>query len=99
MPRVAESFFQCGGAHTQSRSAALPSRRRRRRVRVRGPSLSTGAQTAKRRKAGSRVISKTAFEDAGVGRVLDDCVEKGGKGSGFGKQAGRCVDFSSFRFS
>jgi DNA-dependent metalloprotease WSS1 len=62
-------------------------------VRAGQPSLSTGAQTATRRKAGSRVTSKTAFEAAGGGSVLDERVAKGAKGSGFGKQAGRCVGF------
>lgn len=88
--------LQCGGAHAQSRSSVLPSRRRHGHARVRGPSLSTGAQTTKRRKAGSRVTAKAAFEAAGGGSVLDEGVEKGGKGSGFGKQAGRYVGFLHF---
>lgn len=42
------------------------------------------------------MTAKTAFEAAGGGRVLDEGVEKGGKGSGFGKQAGRYVGFLYF---
>lgn len=42
------------------------------------------------------MTSKTAFEAAGGGSVLDERVEKGGKGSGFGKQAGRWLGFRSF---
>ncbi|KAF8591279.1 hypothetical protein K439DRAFT_1627008, partial [Ramaria rubella] len=80
--------YTCGGAHSQSRNLALPSRRRRRARRPAGPSLTTGAQTQKQRKAGSRVTSKYAFDDAGGGSVLDRNVEKGDKGSGFGKRAG-----------
>ncbi|KXN89116.1 DNA damage response protein wss1 [Leucoagaricus sp. SymC.cos] len=61
--------YMCGGAQTRTRPNA---QRRRRGVSQRHkdttPSLHTGRQTAKRRKAGSRVTSKYAF--AGVGNSL-----------------------------
>jgi len=49
-----------------------PARRRRRRRQVQHitPSLHTGRQTAKRRKAGARVTSKFTF--VGDGNSLDD---------------------------
>ncbi|KAF8527641.1 WLM domain-containing protein [Hysterangium stoloniferum] len=78
--------YTCGGAYNQSRRSALSSRKRRRQKKA-GPSNTTGAQTAKRRKAGSRVTSKAAFEAAGSGNVLDETVKKGVAGSGFGKKA------------
>ncbi|KIJ25625.1 hypothetical protein M422DRAFT_216668 [Sphaerobolus stellatus SS14] len=77
--------YTCGGAFSQSRQNALPSRKRQRRQA--GPSLRTGAQTVKQRKAGSRVTSKTAFKDTGSGHVLDASVAKGGEGSTFRKKA------------
>ncbi len=49
------------------------------------PSLHTGAQTAKKQKAGSRVSSKYAF--IGEGSTL--CDSDDGKGTGFGKRANR----------
>jgi hypothetical protein len=76
---------QCGGAHSRTR----PTRRRRRPQKQSGPSTSTGAQTAKRRKPGARVTRKDAFGGAGV--ALNDGASADGpkaKGTGFGKQAG-----------
>lgn len=84
--KVVKVTIQCGGAYSQSRRSVLPSRKRQRRTT--SPSLATGAQTfTKRRKAGSRVTSKTAF--AGEGNVLDPSLRKGAIGSGFGKRAAR----------
>ncbi|KAF9450355.1 WLM-domain-containing protein [Macrolepiota fuliginosa MF-IS2] len=58
--------YMCGGAQTRSRPTSL--RRRRRGPQDTVPSLHTGRQTAKRRKAGSRVTSKFAF--VGEGKSL-----------------------------
>ncbi|EMD34058.1 hypothetical protein CERSUDRAFT_97984 [Gelatoporia subvermispora B] len=76
--------YMCGGAHSRKRPTAL---RRRRGTRQVGPSNHTGAQTAKRRKAGSRVAAKGAFK--GEGKALNDDIAEEGKkiGTGFGKQA------------
>lgn len=76
---------QCGGAQTHTK----PTRRRRRRNpnATGGPSNHTGRQTAKRRKAGARVLGKDVF--VGEGIALADSKE--GKGTGFRKQAGRYV--------
>lgn len=49
------------------------------------PSLYTGAQTAKKRKAGGRVTSKDKFQGQGV--ALNEG-RQGGEGTGFGKRAG-----------
>jgi hypothetical protein len=73
---------QCGGAHSRAR----PSRRRRQRH-APEPSNTTGAQTAKRRKAGSRITSKDAFGEGG--RVLNENASDQKAGTGFRKQAGR----------
>ena len=57
-----------------------------------GPSVHTGRQTAKRRKAGTRVRSAQAFVNAGSGHTLaSDTVGSGSVGAGFGKQAKRCA--------
>ncbi|TEB33376.1 WLM-domain-containing protein [Coprinellus micaceus] len=72
--------FMCGGAQTRAR----PTARRRRTGVSRGPrketvpSLHTGRQTAKKRKAGGRVTSKYAF--AGEGNALVGDSEEGSKG-------------------
>ncbi|TFY67752.1 hypothetical protein EVG20_g3832 [Dentipellis fragilis] len=74
--------FMCGGAQTK----AKPTRRRRRRQPAVGPSRS-GAQSAKRRKAGSRV---TADVFKGDGRALNADIEGEDEkkaGTGFRKQA------------
>jgi hypothetical protein len=73
--------YICGGAQTRAR----PARTRRRRG---GPGT-TGAQTAKRRKAGSRVTAKDAF--GGGGTALNADAEDKKAGAGFRKQAGRSV--------
>jgi DNA-dependent metalloprotease WSS1 len=60
-----------------------------------GPSNHTGAQTARKRKAGVRIRGINAF--VGQGKVLNEDVEEGSKatGTGFGKQAARCVSLIS----
>lgn len=58
------------------------------------PSLHTGAQTAKKRKAGSRLTSKYAF--IGEGSTL--CYSEQGKGTGYGKRANRYVEQSISSF-
>lgn len=78
---------KCGGAHSRSRSTAIPRRPRRPRGTT-TPSNRTGRQTVKPRKAGARVTSKNTF--VGEGMVLVDKTGEGkgkGKGTGFGKQA------------
>ncbi|VDB88404.1 unnamed protein product [Peniophora sp. CBMAI 1063] len=72
--------YICGGAQTTSR----PSRRRRQRQPRAGASSRTGAQTTKRRKAGSRVTGANVF--TGSGQALDTGSDD--KGKGFRKQAG-----------
>ncbi|KAF9069241.1 WLM domain-containing protein [Rhodocollybia butyracea] len=74
--------YICGGAQSRTRPAHLRQRRGPRR-----PSNSTGRQTAKQRKAGSRVTSKYAFRGEGVSISSDATAA----GKGFGKQAGRHV--------
>jgi len=49
----------------------------------------TGAQTAKRRKAGSRVTTAGTF--AGSGQALNADKDEKRTGIGFRKKAGRCV--------
>ncbi|KAI0309917.1 WLM domain-containing protein [Amylostereum chailletii] len=76
--------YICGGAHTRAR----PARRRRQRTQA-GPSKNTGAQTAKRRKAGARVTAAGTFQ--GDGRTLNADVEDADAqkaGAGFRKKAG-----------
>ncbi|CAL1716689.1 unnamed protein product [Somion occarium] len=76
--------YMCGGAQTRARPSSF---RRRRTRRTAGPSSHTGAQTAKKRKAGSRVTAKDAFKGEGM------ALSAGGDneavvGTGFGKRAG-----------
>ncbi|KAF5367425.1 hypothetical protein D9758_003679 [Tetrapyrgos nigripes] len=78
--------YMCGGAHTRTRPARIRQRRSR-GPRETVPSNKTGRQTAKQRKAGSRVTSKYAFMGEGATLNGEDPKEKG-KGTGFGKQAG-----------
>ncbi|KAI8980209.1 WLM domain-containing protein [Trametes punicea] len=76
--------FMCGGAQSRARPSAL----RRRRRQPAGPSSSTGAQTAKRRKAGARVTAQGVFK--GTGRALnEDASDQEAKkaGSGFRRRA------------
>lgn len=77
--------YLCGGAHSRARPASFSARRRRRQA---GPSNHTGAQTAKKRKAGSRVTAKDAF--IGGGKALNDDIddeEEKKVGTGFRKKA------------
>ncbi|KAJ7650333.1 WLM domain-containing protein [Roridomyces roridus] len=78
--------YMCGGAHSRARPTGLRRRKRTRQPRPGEPiaSLKTGAQTAKKRKAGARVTSKYAF--TGEGTLVGE--EGKGPGTGFGKQAG-----------
>ncbi|KAF7374891.1 WLM-domain-containing protein [Mycena sanguinolenta] len=79
--------FLCGGAQQKSRPSALGRKRRVRRRREIVASNKTGRQTAKKRKAGSRVKSQSAF--SGEGSLLKDgALDPKGKGVGFRKQAG-----------
>ncbi|KAK7047554.1 hypothetical protein VNI00_006322 [Paramarasmius palmivorus] len=80
--------YMCGGAQTRSRPFERSRRRGPRRQRKSFPSNHTGRQTEKKRKAGSRVTSKYAFEGEGV--ALNDG-DTSGKGTGKGKQAARRV--------
>jgi len=50
----------------------------------------TGVQTAKRRKAGSRVTAASTF--AGSGQALNADGNEKGTGTGFRKKAGRYVN-------
>ncbi|KAI6151961.1 WLM-domain-containing protein [Pisolithus tinctorius] len=74
--------YMCGGAHSRVRPV-----RGYRSVAVAGPSLHTGAQTTRKRKAGSRVTSSSAFPS--TGKVLNDDLahEMKAVGTGFRKQA------------
>ncbi|KAI0649084.1 WLM domain-containing protein [Trametes meyenii] len=77
--------YMCGGAQSRARPTSL---RRRRRQTAAGPSNHTGAQTAKRRKAGTRVTTQGTFK--GSGRALDEDVSDEGQkkaGAGFRKKA------------
>jgi len=82
--------MKCGGAQTRSRPTANRRRIRRSGPRLKKgevvPSLHTGAQTAKKRKAGSRVTSSHAF--SGEGTALSKSGD-GATGIGFGKRAYR----------
>ncbi|KAI0264513.1 WLM domain-containing protein [Gloeopeniophorella convolvens] len=76
--------YMCGGAQSRAR----PSGRRRRRQPIAGPSTHTGAQTVKRRKAGSRVTAAGAFVGDGLAlNVNADDTEKTA-GAGFRRKAG-----------
>ncbi|KAH9945164.1 WLM-domain-containing protein [Epithele typhae] len=77
--------YVCGGAQGRRRPTSV---RRRRRACDTGPSNHTGAQTAKRRKAGARVTAQGLF--VGSGRALDEGAETEDakqSGAGFRKKA------------
>ncbi|KAK7454666.1 hypothetical protein VKT23_011419 [Stygiomarasmius scandens] len=78
--------YMCGGAQARARPARKRQSRRPREV---VPSNHTGRQTAKPRKAGTRVTSKYAFTGEGttLGNTPGSTTEKG-TGTGFGKRAG-----------
>jgi hypothetical protein len=79
---------KCGGAQSRAR----PSARRRRQQPVAGPSLLTGAQTAKRRKVGSRITAAGTF--LGSGQALNADEDEKTTGTGFRKKAVRCVSLA-----
>lgn len=68
--------LQCGGAHNRARPT------RQRRFRASGPSTS-GRQTQRKRKPGTRVTAKSAFVGVGEGVTLSGAGEK----DGFGRRA------------
>ena len=72
-------IHQCGGAQTRARPSSLGRRKRRQRG-------ESGAQTSRKRKAGSRVTAKDAFKGEGSALNTD---EPSVVGTGFRKQAGR----------
>ncbi|KAG1805055.1 WLM domain-containing protein [Suillus plorans] len=59
---------QCGGAHSRARPASY--QRRKRTAKFSGPSVHTGAQSEKKRKAGSRITNANAFGSSG--KALND---------------------------
>jgi DNA-dependent metalloprotease WSS1 len=59
--------------------------------------MSTGAQTAKRRKAGSRITIAGTF--TGNGQALNADEDEKRAGTGFRKKAGRCVGLPGARLS
>ncbi|KAG8892400.1 hypothetical protein FRC01_014187, partial [Tulasnella sp. 417] len=69
--------YICGGAHNQKRAGYMRSRRARRPRKEVVPSLNTGAQTAKKRKPGSRLTKELPGQGA---KLSDD-------GGSRGKQA------------
>ncbi|OBZ72449.1 DNA-dependent metalloprotease WSS1 [Grifola frondosa] len=78
--------YMCGGAQTRARPTSM---RRRRARQSTGPSNHTGAQTAKKRKAGSRVTAQGTFK--GSGHALNEDIsdeEQKKVGTGFRKKAG-----------
>ncbi|KAF8905048.1 WLM domain-containing protein [Gymnopilus junonius] len=75
--------YMCGGAQSRARPTARRRRAGGKRREV-VPSLHTGAQTAKKRKAGGRVTSKYAFTGEGQSLSSSD----NSQGTGFGKRAG-----------
>ncbi|KIJ70022.1 hypothetical protein HYDPIDRAFT_79182 [Hydnomerulius pinastri MD-312] len=78
--------YMCGGAHTRARPTSY--KRNRRRRDGAGPSNHTGAQTSKKRKAGSRVTNSSAFKSTGKALNEDVDEERKGLGTGFRKKAG-----------
>ncbi|KAJ3987964.1 WLM domain-containing protein [Lentinula detonsa] len=73
--------YICGGAQSRTRPSNLRQRRGPRRPREMVASNKTGRQTAKQRKAGTRVTSKYAFQGEGISLGAIDT------GKGFGKKA------------
>ncbi|KAG2128145.1 WLM domain-containing protein [Suillus cothurnatus] len=78
--------YMCGGAHSRARPASY--QRRKRTAKFSGPSVHTGAQSEKKRKAGSRITNANAF--GSDGKALNEGVigEKKEVGTGFRKKAG-----------
>lgn len=78
--------YMCGGAHSRARPASY--QRRKRTAKFSGPSVHTGAQSEKKRKAGSRITNANAFGSSG--QALNEGIigEKKETGTGFRKKAG-----------
>lgn len=78
--------YMCGGAQKRTRPTSLR-RRHINRANVGEPSVRTGRQTAKKRKAGVRITRQNAF--TGDGKALNESVDEDqkNKGTGFRKQA------------
>lgn len=78
--------YMCGGAHSRARPASY--QRRKRTAKFSGPSGHTGAQSEKKRKAGSRITNASAF--GSCGKALNEGIigEKKEAGTGFRKKAG-----------
>ncbi|KAG1844051.1 WLM-domain-containing protein [Suillus subalutaceus] len=78
--------YMCGGAHSRARPASY--QRRKRTAKFNGPSVHTGAQSEKKRKAGSRITNANAFVSGG--KALNEGVigETKEAGTGFRKKAG-----------
>ncbi|KAG6885664.1 hypothetical protein C0993_011428 [Termitomyces sp. T159_Od127] len=86
--------YLCGGAQTRRRPEATKTRRSRKPGNVNiTPSNTTGRQTAKPRKAGSRILGKSVFLGQGTNLLGDEVVGKA-KGTGFGKRANSSVTSS-----
>ncbi|KAH7927924.1 WLM-domain-containing protein [Leucogyrophana mollusca] len=76
--------YMCGGAQSRARPTSF--RRRRRRAQAAGPSNHSGVQTAKKRKAGSRVAAET-FGSGGTALNADTDADHKDYGTGFRKKA------------
>ncbi|CCM00098.1 uncharacterized protein FIBRA_02125 [Fibroporia radiculosa] len=86
LPEYMPIYLKCGGAQSRTRPTSL---RRRRNHSQAGPSSHTGAQTTKKRKAGSRVTAQGTFK--GPGKALNGDIsdqEQRKAGAGFRKKAG-----------
>ncbi|KAG0705701.1 WLM-domain-containing protein [Suillus ampliporus] len=78
--------YMCGGAHSRARPASY--KRRNRTTKISGPSVHTGVQSEKKRKAGSRITNANAFSSGGKALNEDAIGEKKDAGTGFRKKAG-----------
>ncbi|KAJ8593352.1 WLM-domain-containing protein [Rhizopogon salebrosus TDB-379] len=78
--------YMCGGAHSRARPASY--KRRKRTAKFSGPSMHTGIQTEKKRKAGSRITNTNAFGSEGQALNEGAIGEKKDAGTGFRKKAG-----------
>ncbi|KAG2157884.1 WLM-domain-containing protein [Suillus bovinus] len=81
--------YMCGGAHSRARPASY--QRRKRTAKFSGPSVHTGAQSEKKRKAGSRITNTNVFGLGGKALNEGAIGEKKEAGTGFRKKAGRHV--------
>ncbi|KAG1747179.1 WLM domain-containing protein [Suillus paluster] len=73
--------YMCGGAHSRARPASY--QQRKRTTKFSGPSVHTGVQSEKKRKAGSRITNANAFSSGGKALNEDAIVEKKEAGTGF----------------